>query len=152
MTESSSSYEIAALPQVARNGNGKEFKPYYIAHTKIQTLVLLDDKYKGSNWVQWRTRLQPIRTAAEMSAQIEISPVRRVYMYQKYSQKAKELRLLCMSYEQIAKNLNVSKKTAINACKYEKVVTKVIKTLDWGRSHFSHKSPILIENMIIYYK
>jgi len=65
--------------------------------------------------------LQPIRTAAEITAQIKIFPVRRVYMYQIFSQKAKELRLLGMSYEQIAKSLNVSKKTAINACKYEKV-------------------------------
>jgi len=30
----------------------KEFKPYYIAHTKIQTLALLDDRDKGSNWSQ----------------------------------------------------------------------------------------------------
>ena len=47
-------YEIATLPSVARNDNGKGFKSYYIAHTKIQTLALLDDKYKGSNWLQWR--------------------------------------------------------------------------------------------------
>ena len=65
--------------------------------------------------------MQSIRIAAEIAAQIKICPVRRVYLYQKYSQKAKELRLLGISYEQIAKNLNVSKKTAINACKYEKV-------------------------------
>jgi hypothetical protein len=32
-----------------------KFKPYYIAHTKIQTLALLDDKYKGSNWLHWLT-------------------------------------------------------------------------------------------------
>ncbi|GAI36359.1 unnamed protein product [marine sediment metagenome] len=32
----------------------KKFKPYYIAHTKIQTLALLDDRYKGSNWLHWR--------------------------------------------------------------------------------------------------
>jgi len=42
-------------------------------------------------------------------------------MYQKYCQKAKELRLLGMFYQQIAKSLNTSKKTVINACKYEKV-------------------------------
>ena len=41
--------------------------------------------------------MQPIRTATEIMAQIKIYPVRRVYMYQKYSQKAKELRLLGMS-------------------------------------------------------
>jgi len=29
------------------------FKPYYVAHTKIQTLALLDDRYKCSNWSRW---------------------------------------------------------------------------------------------------
>ena len=32
------------------------FKPYYVAHTKIQTLALLDDRHKGSNWLHWRRR------------------------------------------------------------------------------------------------
>ena len=68
---------------------------------------------------KWRTQLQPIRTAAEITAQIKIYPVRRVYMYQKYSQKAKELRLLGMSYQQIAYSLNVSKKTVISAYKHK---------------------------------
>jgi hypothetical protein len=72
-----------------------------------------------SNRLQWRTRLQPIRTASEITAQIKICPVRRVYFYQKFSLKAKELRLLGMSYEQIAKGLNISKNTAINAYKYK---------------------------------
>ncbi len=58
-------------------GSEKEFKPYYVAHTKIRTLALLDERYqnsgtvpleqtqnssggdspfgsKGSNWLQWR--------------------------------------------------------------------------------------------------
>jgi len=34
-------------------GTERDFKPYYVAHTKIQTLALLDDEYKGSNWLQW---------------------------------------------------------------------------------------------------
>ena len=33
-------------------GEEGHFKPYYIAHTKIQTLALLDDEHKGSNWLQ----------------------------------------------------------------------------------------------------
>jgi len=69
-----------------------------------------------NNLYHWRTRLQPIRTAAEITAQIKICPVRHTYLYQKFSQKAKELRLLGMSFEQIAKSLNISKKTVINAC------------------------------------
>ena len=36
------------------NNGKKEFKPYYIAHTKIQTLALLDERQKGSNWYHWR--------------------------------------------------------------------------------------------------
>ena len=35
-------------------GNENNFKPYYVAHTKIRTLALLDDEHKGSNWYQWR--------------------------------------------------------------------------------------------------
>ena len=44
----------------ARNDRG--FKPYYIAHTKIQTLALLDQRYKGSNWLQWRCVYRFVRT------------------------------------------------------------------------------------------
>ena len=35
-------------------GNERNFKPYYVAHSKIRTLALLDDERKGSNWLQWR--------------------------------------------------------------------------------------------------
>ena len=38
---------------IVSNGDVK-FKPYYVAHTKIQTLALLDEKYKSSNWLHWR--------------------------------------------------------------------------------------------------
>lgn len=33
---------------------GIGFKPYYVAHTRIQTLALLDERHKGSNWLHWR--------------------------------------------------------------------------------------------------
>ena len=67
----------------------------------------------------WRTQLQPIRTAAEITAHIKILPARQPYLYQKLSKKATQLRLLGMTYQQIAKSLNIHKKTAIKACKYE---------------------------------
>jgi site-specific DNA recombinase len=60
-------YGIASAPSGPRNdrerdsrfrGNDREFKPYYVAHTKIQTLALLDERHKGSNWYHWRS---PIR-------------------------------------------------------------------------------------------
>jgi len=49
--------------------------------------------------------LQPIRTAAEITAHIKILPVRQPYLYQKLSKKATQLRLLGMSYQQIAEKL-----------------------------------------------
>jgi len=47
----------------------------------------------------WRTRLQPIQTAAEITAHIKILPIHQPYLYQKLSQKATQLRLLGMSYQ-----------------------------------------------------
>ena len=38
------------------NSQEGKFKPYYLAHIKTQTLALLDEKTKGSNWFQWRGR------------------------------------------------------------------------------------------------
>jgi len=51
--------------------------------------------------------LQPIRTPAEITAHIKIFPTRQPYLYQKLSKKATQLRLLGMSYQQIAKSLNI---------------------------------------------
>jgi len=63
-------------------------------------------------WYYWRTRLQPIRTTAEITAHIKILPARQPYLYQKLSPKATQLRLLGMTYEQIAKSLSINRKTA----------------------------------------
>ena len=86
---------------------------------KIQILVLLDDMYKSSNWLQWRTQLQPIRTFGEISTHIKILPAQQPYLYQKLSRKVTQLRLLGMTYGQISRSLKINKKTAIKACKYE---------------------------------
>jgi len=67
----------------------------------------------------WRTQLQPIRTAGEITAHIKILPAHQPYLYQKLSQKATQLRLLGMTYEQIAKSLNINRKTATKACEYQ---------------------------------
>ena len=39
---------------IGSENDNVRFKPYYVAHTKIQTLALLDDRHKGSNWYHWR--------------------------------------------------------------------------------------------------
>ena len=53
------------------------------------------------------------------SAHIKILPSRQIPLYQKISLKAKQLHTLGMSYQQIAKNLNVGPTTVIRACKYK---------------------------------
>lgn len=65
-----------------------------------------------------RTRLQPIRTAAEITATIKIAPTRQLPLYQKLAQKATELRLLGLSYNQIAKKLGAGKRTIVKACQF----------------------------------
>ena len=63
----------------------------------------------------WWTRLQPIRTAAEIHAHIKVLPTKHPYLYQKLAQKATELHLLDMSFISIGKILNVDPKTAKKA-------------------------------------
>jgi len=70
------------------------------------------------DWYYWRTQLQPIRTAAEITTHIKILPAQQPCLYQKLSKKATQLRLLGMSYEEIAKNLNINRKTATKAYEY----------------------------------
>lgn len=67
----------------------------------------------------WRTRSQPIRTAAQITASIKILPVKTPPLYQKLTQKVKELQLLGLSYKEIAKRLNISQGTITNALKYK---------------------------------
>ena len=83
------------------------------------TLPLLNLLQLVKRFDNWRTQLQPIRTFGEITAHIKILPVHQPYLYQKLSQKATKLRLLGMPYEQIAKSLNIDRKTATKACKYE---------------------------------
>ncbi|MCK5160157.1 MAG: hypothetical protein KAQ99_01160, partial [Candidatus Aureabacteria bacterium] len=57
----------------------------------------------------------PIRTFSEITACIKILPVEPLPLYRKLAQKTTELRLLGMTYPQIAKALNVSIKTVERA-------------------------------------
>jgi len=41
---------------IIENGNLIESKPYYMAHSNIETLVLLDQENKGTNWYLLRKR------------------------------------------------------------------------------------------------
>ncbi len=75
-------------------------------------------RYRASK--NWRTRLQPIRTASEITAQIKIHPVQNIPLYQKHADKIAQLRRLGMTQKEIAKSLNISIKTVKKACKFER--------------------------------
>jgi len=64
---------------------------------------------------KWWTRLQPIRTVGEITANIPIRPGLHVPLYQKIAQKATQLRLLGMSYNEIGQALSVSPSLARKA-------------------------------------
>ena len=66
--------------------------------------------------------MQPIRTASEIQVKIIIQPLQRIPLYQKLTKKITELRLLGMPYKEIAKSLNVSKRTVSRACKFPKII------------------------------
>jgi len=66
----------------------------------------------------WRTRLQPIRTASEIIAHIKILPAIRIPLYQKLAQKVEELIILGMPLRAIANNLKLSLETIKRTRKY----------------------------------
>ena len=64
---------------------------------------------------KWWTRLRPIRTAGEFDLKIVIEPEILIPIYQKLSDKVKQLHVLGMSMPEIAKSLNIDPKTALRA-------------------------------------
>jgi len=63
--------EVCSLPGGRSYGAG--FKPYYVAHTKIQTLALLDSREKGSNWSRWWRRPDTYSTCFQVAWTISSS-------------------------------------------------------------------------------
>ena len=64
--------------------------------------------------------MQPIRTISEMPAHINILPVFQIPLYKKLSTRVRQLRILGMSYEKIARELDISESTVLRAIKYHK--------------------------------
>ena len=68
------------------------------------SIVIIGSK----NCKTWRTRVQPIRTASELSVNIVIQSPVRIALYQKLAQKVRELSVLGLSCSDIANSLGVS--------------------------------------------
>ncbi|MBX7065619.1 MAG: hypothetical protein K1X28_00170 [Parachlamydiales bacterium] len=111
--------EMEAVPGecVVENGNLIQNKPYYLAHSTIVTLALLDEP-KSTNRSLLRTREGPIRTASLLPCQIKIPFSEDVPVYQKLSQKIKELKALGMTNEEIGNKLQTTRKTIRKGLNY----------------------------------
>lgn len=64
--------------------------------------------------------MQPIRTASELEAHIKIYPTKDIPKYEKHAQKVAELRLLGMTFKQIAQSLGITERVTENAYRYYK--------------------------------
>ncbi len=104
---------------VIENGNIIEQKPYYLAHSNIKTLTFLDQKNKGTNWYEWRTRQQPIRTLSLLPVRIKITIEQTMPLYQKLAPKIKELKALGLSINEIGIRLNINTKTVRKSLIYQ---------------------------------
>ena len=90
-------------------------RPYYQSETTLQVLDLLEAPEGGSNWSQWWTRSQPIRTAAELPLAFSLTETRPPFKYQQVAEKASILNRLGMSASGIARRLGVTDKTVTKA-------------------------------------
>src|SRR5580693_3088736 len=93
-----------------------ENRAYYVAHTNIDTLALLEET-KGTNWLRCRTRQVPIRTISFIPCQIKIPLNQTTAVYQKPAPKIKELKALGMSIQEISLKLAINGKTVGKALK-----------------------------------
>ncbi|MCX5776135.1 MAG: hypothetical protein NTX32_00650 [Candidatus Firestonebacteria bacterium] len=95
-------------------GQDRDFKPYYIAHKKIETLALLDEG-KCSICFNWRPHDEANRSESVISANNIITLTNHIPLYIGLAPKATELHMLGMSITGISKALKVSKDTVIHA-------------------------------------
>lgn len=83
--------------------------------------------------------MQSIRTASVIAAHIKIQPAQQLPLYQKLAKKATELRLLVMSYPEIAKALNIGKNTAIKVCELNMKLPRPYWSTMEGNSGFLNR-------------
>lgn len=98
-------------------GQDRDFKPYYIAHKKIETLALLDEG-KCSICFNWRPHDEANRTQSLITANIIITLSDHIPLYAKLAPKIADLNALGMSIAAMAKVLKLSKDTVTRAMNY----------------------------------
>src|SRR3990167_1841331 len=72
-----------------------------MTHSNIETLALLDEERKGTNWYLLRTRWAPIRTLSLLPMKIKITMNENIPLYQQLAPKIRELKALGMTNREI---------------------------------------------------
>lgn len=71
------------------DGLDKDFRPYYVAHTNIETLALLDKAHQGSNWKHWWAGKDSVPSVCSASPAAELhfrsTPRPKNYSYRRNS-------------------------------------------------------------------
>ncbi len=115
MKPSKTNHTQSCLFEIRISDQFIEQKPYYMAHSNIETLALLDEKHKGTNWHLLRTRSQPIRTISLLPVKIKITTTENIPLCQKLAPKIRELKALGLTHNEIACRLKISLKTVKRA-------------------------------------
>ena len=72
------------------------------------------------NSKNWRTRVQPIRTASELVVRIVIQSPVKIALYQKLAQEVRKLSILGLTFNNIANSLGISITTVKRAHQFRK--------------------------------
>jgi len=89
-------------------------RAYYIAHSEVDTLALLEET-KGSNSLRCRTQEGPIRTVSQISMQVKIPCHQTLPIHEVLAPKIRELKALRMTNRDIAAKLRIDRKTVAKA-------------------------------------
>ena len=101
-------------------------KPYYVAHSSIDTFALLEyppsdiGAEKGSTTLRWWTWSQRIRTKSILNFEFILLDTATPPLYQEISAKSVQLHQLGLSKKSIATKLKVDEKTVSKAIRWTK--------------------------------
>ena len=101
-------------------------KPYYVAHSSIDTIALLENslsntgaEYSSTKFAWW-TWSQRIRTVSILPFEFQILDTPTRPLYQEIADKSLQLSQLGLSFRIIASKLNVDEKTVAKAIQWAK--------------------------------
>ena len=99
-------------------------RPYYVAHTAVDSLALLadpesdDESDSGAKSLRWWTRQQRLRTLAALPVQVELRVEPVVPVYQRIAAEAAGMRARGLSVAAVARHFGVDDHTVVKAVRW----------------------------------